>query len=390
MALRMILALLAVAVVQAVGGDPNWPGSCLSSDTADKVLTGTDLSGKVIVITGADGNIAGEVSLALAKAKATVVLACRTPAKCEAVRKHIADVTGLTNTTLEVEQLDLSSQANIRAFAERIVTKHTRIDVLINSAGTYGTFMTHDQLVAAMEINLLGPALLSNLLLPALRGGQGRPNGRVVNVAAATYGISLPKNITAAGLAAYCTKVDPVLNSTGAYFQMSKYLMTHHAAELARREPNVVAFALNPGVGIFKPGQFPDWLKHAVTHAGYPNWLKKLIPESVRHFIDSCSENEAGLQSCPQDFSQSAGVVVFAAARAGIESFSGSYLDYDTKPLPPDAPQVYGPFVQREPTCTPRQPVPMDLALRSAWYDEMLRLMQGHSTVAAHETDIVV
>lgn len=36
-----------------------------------------------------------------------------------------------------------------------------------------------------MEVNLLGPALLTELLLPALKGG------RVVNVAAATYGLDI-------------------------------------------------------------------------------------------------------------------------------------------------------------------------------------------------------
>jgi hypothetical protein len=44
------------------------------------------------------------------------------------------------------------------------------------------------------------------------------------------------------------------LNSTGEYFGVSKYLLIHHAIELAKREPLVTAFALNPGYAIEVPG----------------------------------------------------------------------------------------------------------------------------------------
>ena len=41
------------------------------------------------------------------------------------------------------------------------------------------------------------------------------------------------------------------------------------------------------------------------------------------------------------------------------------------------APQVFGPYRQQDPTCVPRLPPPLDPMLRSAWYDEMLRLMNA-------------
>jgi len=62
------------------------------------------------------------------------------------------------------------------------------LDALVNSAGSYRLGISKDNLVELMEINVLGPALLSHLLLPILRGDDAKPNGRVVNVAAAVYG----------------------------------------------------------------------------------------------------------------------------------------------------------------------------------------------------------
>jgi len=220
------------------------------------------------------------------------------------------------------------------------------------------------------------------LLLPALRGGAGRASGRVVNVAAATYGTELPASTTVADLAKLCTAIDPKLNETGGYFGMSKFLMTHHAIELAKREPAIAAFALNPGVAVLPPG-VPDWLKRWVIHFPYPDWAKHLLPKDLQRYLTACSTNEVGMESCPQTFAQGAGVIVAAAAWEGIESYSGSWLDFKTTALPPDAPQVYGPWKQEEPTCIPRPPPPMDASLRSAWYDEMLRIMGPGATKAA-------
>lgn len=368
------LLALCGAVVAAATTDPApWTKSCKSTDTASDVLAGSDLTGKLMIYTGADGNLASQSTLALAKANASLILACRTPAKCEAVRKAIQQDNG---GLIEVEQLDLSSRASINDFVKRVTAKHPKIDVLVNSAATYGTFMTHDNFVGAMEINLLGPALLTHLLLPSLRG-----HGRVVNVAAAAFGAELPHGTTAKDLAAACTTFNATVDKTIGYYSLSKFLMVHHALELAKREPTVAAIALAPGVA-FKLPPLPDWLKHAIMHFGYPEWIIKLLPAGFARFVKACQTNEAGLASCPETQEQGAGVIVAAAAWPDIMTHSGVYLDFDTKPLPPDAPNVYGPWTQSDPTCVPRTPTAMDKTLRAAWYDEMLTLMSSASSNA--------
>mmetsp|Transcript_64099 Transcript_64099/g.111776 ORF Transcript_64099/g.111776 Transcript_64099/m.111776 type:complete len:384 (-) Transcript_64099:6-1157(-) len=360
-----------LCIAADVCAKPAWPGSCKSTETADEKLTGIDLNGKIFVTTGADGNIATQVNLALAKRGATLILACRSQAKCEAVRKSVEQATG-EHGKVFLEELDLSSIKNVQDFASRIIARHPKgIHALINSAGTYGTFETKDGFVAGMQINLLAPALLTNLLLPVLRGG------RVVNVAAATYGVSFGANVTVSQIASWCRKLDPALNATGNYFPMSKFLMTHHAIELARREPNVTAFAVNPGVALMS-NAIPSWL----VRFPYPEWFLNRLPPIMKRIHEACTTNLAGFERCPETFDNAAAVVAVAAAWPNIEHYSGSYLDFDTSPLPPDAPQVYGPFVQKDPTCQPRQPPPMDAKLRSAWYDEMLRLMSSPAAEA--------
>lgn len=370
---RAALAHCALIAAHLAAASAPWTRSCSSVDTAADALAGIDLAGKVLIYTGADGNLASASTLELARANATLILACRKVAKCEAVRQSLLNQSG-ASASLEAEALDLSSTASIRAFAGRVTAKHKRIDVLVNSAGIYGTSLTEDKLVGAMQVNLLGPALLTELLLPALRG-----HGRVVNVAAAAYGTRLPDNTTAADLAALCTSVDPRLNSTGGYFDLSKFLMVHHALELARREPEVAAVALAPGVA-FKLPEVPNWVKYAVMHFPYPDFVLQQFPADLQKFIKVCNTNEAGLRSCPETQEQGAAVIVAAAAWPEVDSHSGVYLDFDTKQLPDGAPNVYGPWTQSDPTCMPREPGAMDPRLRSDWYDEMLRLMGSGSS----------
>ena len=61
------------------------------STTADEVLTGVDLSGKRIIVTGANTGIGYETARALASAGATVVLACRNITAGNAASQRIRD-----------------------------------------------------------------------------------------------------------------------------------------------------------------------------------------------------------------------------------------------------------------------------------------------------------
>src|SRR5438132_13521936 len=72
----------------------------------------TPLSGKVCLVTGASSEIGKAVARELARLKATVVLACRSPEKGEAARRDIAEATG--SRELEVVTADLSNRRQVR------------------------------------------------------------------------------------------------------------------------------------------------------------------------------------------------------------------------------------------------------------------------------------
>ncbi len=113
-----------------------------------------------------------------------MVLACRDAAKGAAVREEIAADTG--NANLEVRTVDLGVPASIRAFAEEYTKAHDHLDVLVNNAGvlSFRRRLTPEGLETHFAVNVLGPFLLTNLLLPVLRASAP---SRVINVGSATH-----------------------------------------------------------------------------------------------------------------------------------------------------------------------------------------------------------
>jgi NAD(P)-dependent dehydrogenase (short-subunit alcohol dehydrogenase family) len=117
-----------------------------------------DLTGRVVVVTGASSGVGAATSRALAGAGAKVVLAVRDPVKGEQVASSI---TGDT----EVRPLDLEDLASVRAFAAAWTGK---LDILINNAGIMlvPEARTADGFERQIGTNHLGHFALSMLLLP--------------------------------------------------------------------------------------------------------------------------------------------------------------------------------------------------------------------------------
>jgi NAD(P)-dependent dehydrogenase (short-subunit alcohol dehydrogenase family) len=92
-----------------------------------------DLTGKLVVVTGANSGIGLGAATRLAGAGAEVVLAVRNPAKGEAALTEIR--AAHPQATMSVEVLDLSSLDSVAAFADRLLQRDRPIDILINNAG---------------------------------------------------------------------------------------------------------------------------------------------------------------------------------------------------------------------------------------------------------------
>jgi len=97
---------------------------------------GTSLSGKTIIVTGANRGIGSKIVSDIGSRGARVLLAVRdTRSGEEAVQDIINTNTRKITGTIHVLQLDLASWKSVRQFAQVIHSKEDRIDCLRNNAG---------------------------------------------------------------------------------------------------------------------------------------------------------------------------------------------------------------------------------------------------------------
>lgn len=143
------------------------------------------LTGKTIIITGANAGIGYETALELAKRDAHLILACRDQKRGQEALDKIKNESN--NTKIELELLDLSSLKSIKEFSERIQKKLNRLDVLINNAGLLGPpkrQLTQDGFEATFGVNHLGHFYLTNQLLDLLK--KSAPS-RIVNLSSRAH-----------------------------------------------------------------------------------------------------------------------------------------------------------------------------------------------------------
>ena len=131
-----------------------------------------DMTGRTVVVTGANSGIGRAAADALAAAGARVVLAVRDTTKGEAAA---AAMPGNT----EVRRLDLASLESIRAFAS---DWQGELSLLINNAGVMAPPLSHtaDGFELQFGTNHLGHFALTNLLIEHV-------TGRVVTVSSTAH-----------------------------------------------------------------------------------------------------------------------------------------------------------------------------------------------------------
>lgn len=75
----------------------------------------------IAIITGADGGMGREITLALAKEGFQIIMACKEPDKARTVCDKIKKESG--NERIEIRQIDLSSLASVRLFADKLLAE---------------------------------------------------------------------------------------------------------------------------------------------------------------------------------------------------------------------------------------------------------------------------
>lgn len=143
-----------------------------------------NLTGKTVIVTGANSGLGYEVTLALATKGAHVVMACRNAEKGEQaaalVRKQ------QPNASLVIMELDLASLASVRRFAHAFQQQYATLDILCNNAGLMAIPRreTADGFEMQFGTNHLGHFALTGLLLTPL---LQTPGARVVTVSSGLH-----------------------------------------------------------------------------------------------------------------------------------------------------------------------------------------------------------
>ncbi|MGV9993779.1 SDR family NAD(P)-dependent oxidoreductase [Streptomyces sp. NPDC003374] len=262
-----------------------------ATSTADEVLRGIDLTGRLAIVTGGYSGLGLETTRALTKAGARVVVPARRPG---AAREALAGIEGA-----EVDELDLGDLDSVRAFAERFLASGRTVDLLIGNAGIMACPETRvgPGWEAQFATNHLGHFALVNRLWPAIEPG----GARVVSVSSRGHHISGVRWDDVHWKRGY--------DKWAAYGQAktANVLFAVHLDRLAR-DAGVRAFALHPG-GILTPLQ------------------RHLAKEEMveRGWIDESGEplNPEGFKT-PE---QGAATQVWAATSPQLEGLGGVYLE---------------------------------------------------------------
>jgi len=161
-------------------------GSFGAESTTDEVLSGVDLAGKRVLVTGASAGLGVETARVLAAHGAEVVGAVRDLDKGHKATAVVRDQAA-NGGSLELIQLDLADLASVRACADALLAVGKPFDVVIANAGVMACpqSQTVDGFETQFGTNHLGHFVLINRIASLLK-----PGGRLVNLSSAGHRFS--------------------------------------------------------------------------------------------------------------------------------------------------------------------------------------------------------
>jgi uncharacterized protein len=139
--------------------------------------------GRVAVVTGASSGIGVEIARLLAARGDLCILVARRAERLEALAGEFGG---------EAEPCDVSDRAAVDAVAARVLERHPRIDLLVNSAGIPGRtrFLDGDPdtIERLIRINYLGGIWVLRAFLPGLRAAAKADVVNIVSVSGVVAG----------------------------------------------------------------------------------------------------------------------------------------------------------------------------------------------------------
>ena len=139
-----------------------------------------DLTGKVVVITGASGGIGEGTAYAMAAEGANVALLARRPEPLERVAAKARKL----GVEVLAQAGDVSDRASVAEFVDQIEHELGVPDVLVNNAGINTVLrgvsdITMEDWDQVVDVNLTGPFNLVRAVLPAMKRNGG---GLIINI----------------------------------------------------------------------------------------------------------------------------------------------------------------------------------------------------------------
>lgn len=198
-----------------------------------------DMTGRTVVVTGPTSGLGREVAFMLAGAGATVVLTGRNRDKCAALAAEMGPL--FPTAVLEVVIADMGDLESVARASREILVRHGAVHALVHNAGALLNERSvspqgHETTVAS---HVLGPHLMTRLLLPALRA----VHGRVVTVSSGgMYAMELP--LVAGGRTLEMGEHN--YNGTRQYAIAKRAQVTLNEI-WAGQEPGVTFVAMHPG-----------------------------------------------------------------------------------------------------------------------------------------------
>ncbi len=158
-----------------------------ATSTTEDVLSGVDLQGKRVLVTGVSAGLGVETARSLAAHGAQVVGAARDLAKAEAATTQVRSDAAGRGGSFELVALDLASLASVRACADGLLATSKPFDLVIANAGVMATPFGHtaDGFETQFGTNHLGHFVLVNRIAPLMQAGS-----RLINLSSSGHRFS--------------------------------------------------------------------------------------------------------------------------------------------------------------------------------------------------------
>jgi len=155
-----------------------------ATSTTDDVLSGVNLRGKRILVTGVSAGLGVETARSLAAHGANVVGAARDLNKAETATAQVRKDAAANGGSFDLIALDLGDLKSVRDSSNKLLEKGDPFDVVIANAGVMATPFTYTKDGFEMQFgtNHLGHFVFVNRIASLIRAG-----GRLINLSSAGH-----------------------------------------------------------------------------------------------------------------------------------------------------------------------------------------------------------